>query len=51
MYKIFDKLQKAKLLIEVKKNRFHTKEVDFFEFTIILEQIKMQDSKIQTIME
>ena len=45
--RVLQRLQEARLLVEVEKSRFHRQEVDFLGFTIRPGQVRMQQSKIE----
>uniref|UniRef100_L7J7U2 RNA-directed DNA polymerase n=1 Tax=Pyricularia oryzae (strain P131) TaxID=1143193 RepID=L7J7U2_PYRO1 len=51
VHTVLQKLQDAKLLIEPEKCIFHSKKVDFLEYTIAPGEIRMEASKIQAIKE
>ena len=51
MHQVLQKLLDAKLLVELKKSKFYTQEVDFLGCTIKLGKIRMQEKKIAVVKE
>ena len=49
--KVLRKLRKYKLYIQPEKCEFHTQETEFLGFIILIEGVKMNLKKIQTIQE
>lgn len=51
IYKVLKALKEAKMLVELDKSYFHTKEVDFLGYTIRPGEIRMQRKKIEAVLD
>ena len=51
VYKVLQALEEAKLLVELDKSHFHTKEVDFLRYTIRPGEIHMQRKKVKAVID
>ncbi|MDB5910846.1 MAG: pol protein, partial [Massilia sp.] len=49
VHQVLQRLQDAKLLVEPKKSKFHTQQVEYLGLTIEPGRVRMQDSKIEAV--
>lgn len=49
VYWVFDQLKKHSLYINLKKCRFHQDEVQFFDYVVFLQSIRIENKKIEVI--
>ena len=49
VHQVLDKLRKANIYLNIKKRQFNVIEIKYFEFIIIIEDIKMNFEKVETI--
>jgi hypothetical protein len=49
--KVLRKLKECKLYLQPRKCKFYIKEIDFLRFVILIEGVKIDPKKVQTVQE